>query len=362
MRLKTIATVLLMMVLTSACSSQESEKPRVEDPPLPRAEEEKKVLAADLDVPWDIIKREDFFYISERGGRIIKIMTGGKKEKIPLILKKEVSQQGEGGLLGFVLAPDFDSSKQAYIYHTYEENGQAYNRIVKIKLSGDGWVEKSVLLDHIPASIIHNGGRLEIGPDEKLYATTGDAGEEQNAQNLDSLSGKILRMNLDGTVPEDNPFPDSLVYSYGHRNPQGLAWTEEGDLYSAEHGSSAHDEMNRIQPGGNYGWPIIRGDETKKGMIPPLFQSGQQTWAPSGLAYNNGTLYMAGLRGAQIRAFHLQNHTSEIVFQGVGRLRDIVIENGAAYVITNNTDGRGNPRPQDDLLLKLELERIVERE
>ena len=201
----------------------------------------------------------------------------------------------------------------------------------------------------------HNGGRVKIGPDHKLYVTTGDAGDKANAQERQSLAGKILRLALDGKVPADNPFPHSYVFSYGHRNPQGLAWNEDGHLYSAEHGPTAHDEINRIVPGHNYGWPVITGGETKKGLETPLFHSGDETWAPSGLSFADGKLYIAGLRGVQIRRFDLTHERSERIFQGVGRLRDVWVDDRAIYVITNNRDGRGDPEQEDDRLLKLNL-------
>jgi glucose/arabinose dehydrogenase len=352
-----IAAILLLVV---GCNNTTQPEPGTEKPdktpeevtqPLKDAE----VLATNLDVPWDMIKYGDMFYISLRGGEIIKVAPGGEVTPMALELQKDVNQQGEGGLLGFVLAPDFESTSEAFIYYTYKEKGETYNRIVKVKKVGNGWQEQDVLLSGIPGGAIHNGGRLEIGPDDKLYITTGDAGTEANAQDLNSLSGKILRMNFDGTVPADNPFPDSYVYSYGHRNPQGLAWSEDGKLYSAEHGSSAHDEINLIQPGKNYGWPVIMGDETKDGMVAPLFHSGEKTWAPSGLAYHEGKLYVAGLAGEQIRVFNLEKHTSEVFFENVGRIRDISIEDGSMYVITNNTDGRGDSASKDDRLLKQKL-------
>ncbi len=143
------------------------------------------------------------------------------------------------------------------------------------------WREESLLLDNIPSGTYHHGGRLKIGSDGKLYVTTGDASAPDIAQDLDSLGGKILRMNLDGSIPNDNPYPNSYVYSYGHRNPQGITWSSDGTLYSSEHGSRANDEVNLIEAGQNYGWPIIEGYEEQEGMVSPLFTSGDtNTWAP----------------------------------------------------------------------------------
>lgn len=362
-----IITVIASLVLFTSCSTSgpsqhdlekqgtaESEQPELEH----RQNDQVATLANGLNVPWAIDKAGDTFYISERPGNIVKV-EGSSSERQQVSLTKDLSHKGEGGFLGLALAPNFVSSSLAYAYHTYEENGEMYNRVVELRETEGGWVENKALLERIPGGTIHNGGRLKIGPDNKLYVTTGETGDGELAQDLDSLAGKILRMELNGDIPEDNPFPDSYIYSYGHRNPQGIAWSEDGTvMYSAEHGPSGnppgHDEINIIEPGKNYGWPNIIGDQTEPGMESPLFHSGDDTWAPSGLAYEAGKLYIAGLRGMQIRQFDLNGETSEIVFEGEGRLRDIVFVEGEAYVLTNNGDGRGDPRATDDLLLKIE--------
>lgn len=315
-----------------------------------------EVLVSNLIVPWEIVKVNDQFYLSERGGQIINVTEDREKLVMSLNLNKEISAIGEGGLLGFILDPEFRDNSSAYIYHTYQEEGRILNRIVKIrKDENDNWIEESVLIDQIPGGRIHNGGRLAIGPDGKLYITVGDAGNQDSAQNLTVLSGKILRINLDGSIPEDNPFDNSPIYSYGHRNPQGVAWGESDTMYSTEHGSAAHDEINIIKPGRNYGWPVIQGDEQRQGMEKPLFHSGNDTWAPSGLAYYQEKLFVAALAGQQLRIFDLDSKTSEPLYENVGRLRDLLIEGNSLYIITNNTDGRGNPDEDDDHLLKLNL-------
>ncbi|OYD06190.1 PQQ-dependent sugar dehydrogenase [Paludifilum halophilum] len=350
-----------LLMLLVACTQPSSDTGETNENGEARGEgmRDAKVLAEELDVPWSVVESGDVFYISERPGAIAEVpKKGGKPQRKKLSLTKEVLHEGEGGFLGLALSPDFDKDSSLYAYHTYRENGEIYNRIVRLKETEKVWKEEEILLEEIPGGFIHNGGRLAIGPDQKLYATAGDAGEEEKAQDRNSLAGKILRLNLDGSVPEDNPFPDSYVYSYGHRNPQGLAWTDKGVMYSAEHGPSGDetgkDEINRIEAGKNYGWPVIVGDEEKKGMESPLYQSGEDTWAPSGLAESDGTLYVAGLRGQQIRAFSTDGTSSRLVFEGEGRLRDILSLDGRFYVLTNNTDGRGSPGKNDDRLLRLD--------
>ena len=213
-------------------------------------------------------------------------------------LEKELSQAAEAGLMGFVLSPDFNESNRAYAFYTYEDQTGRFNRIVSLRLENNVWKEENVLLDKIPSGNFHHGGRIKIGPDGKLYATAGDALQSPLAQDVNSLAGKILRMNLDGTIPNDNPYPNSYVYSYGHRNPQGITWAPDGTMYASEHGNRANDEINKIEPGVNYGWPEIEGFEEREGMVTPIFTSGSNnTWAPSGMSYYNGKLYVAALRG-----------------------------------------------------------------
>ncbi|MFP4878397.1 PQQ-dependent sugar dehydrogenase [Mammaliicoccus sciuri] len=316
-----------------------------------------ETVAQGLDTPWSIAKSDDVFYLSERPGKIIKI-DGNKKTEQQVDLDKEVSTAAEAGLLGFVLAPDFKDSQEAYAYYTYEDNGQ-FNRIVKLKLENDTWKEEEVLIDKIPSGQYHHGGRLKIGPDDKLYATTGDASDEQNAQDKDSLGGKILRINLDGSKPKDNPMSNSYVYSYGHRNPQGLVWTPDGQMFASEHGNQANDEINEIKKGHNYGWPVIEGNEENNNMETPIFTSGSyDTWAPSGIAFKDGIIYSAALRGEGIMKFDVEKDEMKKVATKYGRIRDVYIVNNDLYFVSNNTDGRGNPSKNDDKMYKVSLSQL----
>ncbi|WP_323708653.1 PQQ-dependent sugar dehydrogenase [Mammaliicoccus sciuri] len=316
-----------------------------------------ETVAQGLDIPWSIARSDYVFYLSERPGKIIKI-DGNKKTEQQVDLDKEFSTAAEAGLLGFVLAPDFKDSKEAYAYYTYEDNNQ-FNRIVKLKLENDTWKEDEVLIDKIPSGQYHHGGRLKIGPDDKLYATTGDASDEQNAQDKDTLGGKILRINLDGSKPKDNPISNSYVYSYGHRNPQGIVWTPDGQMYASEHGNQANDEINEIKEGQNYGWPVIEGNEENDNMETPIFTSGSDdTWAPSGIAFKDGIIYSAALRGEGIMKFDVEKDEMKKVATKYGRIRDVYIVNDDLYFVSNNTDGRGNPSQNDDKMYKVSLSQL----
>jgi glucose/arabinose dehydrogenase len=247
------------------------------------------------------------------------------------------------------------------------------NRVVRYtvqdRAGARGLTDPRVIIANIPGGSIHNGGRIAFGPDGKLYVTTGDASSPDSAQDLASLAGKILRLNADGTVPSDNPFPNSPVYSYGHRNPQGLAWQPgTNQLYATEHGSSAHDEVNRIMPGGNYGWPTAQGNTgQREGFIPPVLESGaNDTWAPSGATFVTGTtfpqwqgsLLFAGLRSTTLWQLTIPAsgtpRLTPVLEDTYGRLR-LVREgpDGAIYGLTSNQDGRGSPTGTDDRVIRL---------
>lgn len=351
----------MLMVLAGCTGGGDETKPVDEEQVKPQEREavvqvsNLEVVAENLEVPWSINKLSDTFYLSERPGTIVKVEDGSVTRQ-QVSLKKGLSQAAEAGLLGFVLAPDFEQTNKAFAYYTYENGTGQFNRIVELTLKNNEWVEGRLLLDKIPSGRFHHGGRLKIGPDGKLYATAGDAASNPEiAQDLDSLGGKILRMNLDGSIPVDNPFEDSYVYSYGHRNPQGLAWESDGTMYASEHGPSAHDEINLIEAGKNYGWPEITGDDTKPGMETPLFQSGDDTWAPSGMAVHNGKLYVATLRGNAVREFNPAAKTTREVVTGLGRIRDVQVDGDYIYFISNNTDGRGTPSEGDDKLYRVKL-------
>lgn len=328
-----------------------------------------EIFAKDLNVPWAIdIAKDGRVFLTERPGSI-RVMIKGQVLKEPVLsLDAPFASEGEGGLLGLALDPQFSDNHYIYVYHTYEENGEMKNRVLRLIEHNNKATIDKVLIDNIPGSTNHNGGRMKFGPDGNLYITAGDKYEPPLAQTKDSLGGKILRIRADGSIPEDNPFPGSPVYSLGHRNPQGLAWQPgTGKLFSSEHGQSAHDELNVIEAGANYGWPDIEGDETAVGMKPPLYQSGETTWAPSGITFVTqgpwkDNLLMANLRGTQVLRFVIgekngQPHVSEVIPmfpRQLGRIRDVYEgSDGSIYVLTNNRDGRGKPRLHDDQIIRL---------
>lgn len=320
------------------------------------ASDDGNINANKLFIPWTINKDGSSFYLSQRDGTVVQIDGDlGLVEVQDIEVSEDILHEGEGGFLGFTLAPDFEKTKRAFAFHTYEDEGEAKNRIVSLVLDGTTWKEENVLLDNIPGGELNNGGRVQIGPDGMLYATTGDTGEGELAQDLDSLAGKILRMELNGDIPVDNPFEDSYVFSYGHRNSQGLAWDENGNLYSSEHGEDGHDEINLIEAGKNYGWPEITGDEEAEDMVAPVYHSGEDTWAPSGMAFNDGQLYIASLAGKKIFTYDLADGKIAEFYNEAGRLRDVFIENDALFTITNNHDNRGEPSEKDDRLIHVPL-------
>jgi glucose/arabinose dehydrogenase len=354
--LKRLWVIIFSSLVIAGCQSFQNEDQEDKEVSGQSERQDTESILKEMDVPWSITKSDDVFYLSERTGQIVKWnQVSDEKVTQKVKLKKKLHLEGEGGFLGFELSPDFGESKLAFAYHTYKDEDKIKNRIVVLKENTDHWVEVKTVLEDIPGARIHNGGRLKIGPDGKLYATAGDAMGPELAQDKNSLAGKILRLELDGSVPDDNPFPNSYVYSYGHRNPQGLAWDEKNSLFSTEHGQSAHDEINWIQPGKNYGWPVIEGDEQQEGMETPLYQTGEETWAPSGIAYKEGILYVATLAGNAVKRFEVHTGEVQTYLEGWGRMRDVMMEDDNLYTVTNNRDGRGNPRKDDDQMLLKKL-------
>ena len=319
------------------------------------------VIAEGLEIPWEVAFLPDGDYlVTERPGRLLRI--GENREIIEI---SGVRHVGEGGLLGLQLHPNFENNSYIYLYLTSEAENGLINRVERYRINGTSLSDRTVIIDNIPGAVYHDGGRMEFGPDGYLYITTGDAGNEDLAQDTSVLNGKILRLNDDGSIPEDNPFGNA-VYSYGHRNPQGLTWDSEGNLWSTEHGRSGvrsgFDELNLIEMGNNYGWPTIQGDESQEGMVKPVIHSGPSTtWAPAGAEFVNGSIFFAGLRGVTLYQAQLAGEGVERFLKHFedrfGRLRVVRIgPDGFLYVTTSNRDGRGSVQEGDDKLIRINPE------
>jgi glucose/arabinose dehydrogenase len=329
-----------------------------------------------LEVPWSIVfTSPDRMLVSERPGRI-RIVEKGKLLPKPLHVIEDVEERSESGLMGLALAPDYSSNRHLYACYAYDAPSGVEVRIARWKDEGDRLSGRTVIVDRIPAAANHAGCRLRFGPDGKLYATTGDATRRELAQKMDSLAGKTLRVNPDGSIPADNPFPKSAIFSLGHRNAQGIDWHPASGLqFQSEHGPSGFDgpgggdEFNIVEAGKNYGWPIVHHRETAPGMVSPLLEY-TPALAPSGLAFIDGgrlaslsgSFVVAGLRGERLVRVRLDpkdprkvDFAEDWLAGEYGRFREVARgPDGALYVSTSNRDGRGRVRPADDRILRIE--------
>lgn len=325
-------------------------------PASPREPTVAGTVATGLTSPWGLAFLPDgSALVSERDTAEIKrVGADGRVTTVGTV--PGVDHGGEGGLLGIAVGPDFAAKPQLYAYFTAAED----NRIVRMSYTGDRLGTPTVLLDGIDASGIHNGGRLAFGPDGMLYASTGDASDRPTSQDQSDLNGKILRMTPDGRPAPGNPRPDSVIWSSGHRNVQGLAFDDQRRLWASEFGQNTWDELNLIEPGNNYGWPEAEGDEGGSEFTRPARVWPTSEASPSGLAFAGGSLWMAGLRGERLWQIPVTGSgTGEPVawFAGdYGRLRTVAVApDGALWLITNNTDGRGDPADNDDRILRITL-------
>ncbi|MFG3052077.1 PQQ-dependent sugar dehydrogenase [Kitasatospora sp. NPDC048239] len=314
-----------------------------------------------LAAPWGLAVLPDGdLLVSERDSAQIVRVAAKDGAKTVAGTVPGVTAGGEGGLLGIALSPGFATDHLVYAYFSTATD----NRIVRFgydpaQPSGQQLGTPEVLLTGIPHGPRHNGGRIAFGPDGLLYAGTGDSSNSALAQDKGSLGGKILRLAPDGSPAPGNPFPDSPVYSYGHRNVQGLAWDPQGRLWASEFGQDSWDELNLIKPGGDYGWPVVEGIATNPDYLNPVAQWRTADASPSGIAYADGAIWMAALRGTRLWRIpldgdHLASAPQEFLNGAYGRLRTVVADrDGTLLVVTNNTDGRGDPQPGDDRILRL---------
>jgi len=353
------AVLFLSVLAGSACA--QTQLPQNTIPVPVGGQSVPQVVASNLAIPWDaaFLPSGDLL-ITERPGTLLLLSGGEARERI-----EGVEHRGEGGLLGLTLHPQFAENHFVYLYQTSESKSGLQNHVDRYRFEEGKLTDRTEIIGDIPGAIYHDGGRIEFGPDGYLYITTGDATRENLAQERTSLAGKILRVRDDGSIPSDNPFGNA-VYSYGHRNPQGLAWDDDGRLWSTEHGRSGvlsgFDELNLIVKGGNYGWPVIQGSETKEGMIAPELHSGpSDTWAPASAAYFDGSIFFGGLRGEAVYEAMLPKSENESpglrihFLHEFGRVRTVRVgPDGFLYLTTSNTDGRGNPEQSDDRLIRID--------
>ena len=338
---------------------------------------EVETVAEGLEVPWSMdIAPDGRIFLTERGGSVRIVGADGALRPEPAL---EIDTGFvESGLLGIALAPGFPDPPHVYVYHTYSEFFSMYNKVVRYSEESGRLSDPLVIIDGIPGGPVHDGGRIRFGPDGMLYATTGDAGSMGVSRDIASTAGKILRVAPDGSIPGDNPYAGSPVYSSGHRNPQGIDWhPDTGMLAATDHGPSgergvAHDEINVVVSGASYGWPDAVGDEEVEGEIAPAVHSGDETWAPSGASFYtsgaipefDGRLLVAALAGKRLLAVSFGpaegggipavSGIGEHMVGEYGRLRDVVdAGDGSVYVLTSNRDGRGSPADSDDRILRI---------
>lgn len=324
-----------------------------------------RTIAQNLDVPWAIdIAVDNRIFFTEKPGRLGMIHANGTLASEPIV-NIHTEDIGEAGLMGLALHPNFTQNHQMYVYHTYAKNGGLYNKVLMLTEKNNKIVNSKIILDGIPASDSNNGGRIKFGPDGKLYVSTGDSETPELAQNTNSLAGKLLRLNDDGTIPDDNPIPESPVYSYGHRDIQGFAWHPiTKKLYASEHGPAGNDEVNIIEPGSNYGWPIevcnhstssapIRFETPEYCFNPEIAPSGLTIAASNKLGYQNDILFTT-LRGSHLHHIDLETRIQDNVLVGYGRLSDIVeAHDGSLYVLTTNRNAIGIGNANDDHILQI---------
>ena len=364
--------VLGLLLLLSACSDDEPEPSRAPTtrsptqpstapttptptiqpgPVVPTGFED---LVTGLEAPWGLAFLADgSALVSERdSARIRHVTASGGVAEVGTV--PGVVPGGEGGLLGLAIPP---GPPTVYAYFT----GADDNRVVRMSFDGTALSEPEVVIEGIPKAGNHNGGRLAFGPDGMLYVSTGDASSPDRAQDLESLGGKILRLNPDGSVPPDNPFDGSPVFSYGHRNVQGLAFDDDGRLWASEFGQNTWDELNLIEAGNNYGWPIVEGVGGDDRFVEPVAQWTTAEASPSGIAYVRDTIFLAALRGQRLWQVPIPDGVvgtpTDFAAGEFGRLRAAALApDGTLWVLTNNTDGRGDPRAGDDRILRVTLE------
>ncbi|MEU6374613.1 PQQ-dependent sugar dehydrogenase [Streptomyces sp. NPDC046909] len=347
----------------TASQSSPTRQAAEETPPAKGSVKVLRTVATGLGTPWGLAPLPDGdLLVSSRDDATITRVDGETGKKTELGEVPGVSPAGEGGLMGLALSPDYASDHMVYAYFTSASD----NRIVRMlyeeeKPAGERLGAPDTVFKGIPKGFIHNGGRIAFGPDGMLYAGTGESGNTGLSQDKESLGGKILRLTPEGDPAPGNPFPGSPVYSYGHRNVQGLAWDAKQRLFASEFGQDTWDELNAIKPGGNYGWPEVEGRSDDGDFINPIAQWATDDASPSGVAYAEGSIWMAGLKGQRLWRIPLKGTEASADPQAFlkgeyGRLRTVVSAGGdKLWLVTSNTDGRGDPKEGDDRILEIQV-------
>jgi glucose/arabinose dehydrogenase len=354
-----IAGIVAALAVSAIILSSPSQPPPL-PPPTTQQNEAIKILATNLQRPWAIAFTHDKIFVTEKEGHIRVVESDVLLEE-PLATLRVAKVFG-GGLLGITTHPDFENNHFLYVYYTYSENDMLWNKVLRITESNNKIVDAIAIIDRIPGSQFYNGGVIKFGPDGKLYVATGLSSEfSHNAQDTSSLEGKILRLNDDGTIPPDNPFAGSPVFSLGHRDPQGLAWDKNGNLFVTELGPTKNDEINLVRGGQNHGWPEQEcgGEEFADPIMcydPSIEPGGIVFYSGDKLEYKD-SLIMATLRGANLYKLDVTQDgvlSQKSILSGLGRIRDANQgPDGYLYVITSNTDGKGFPGKTDDKLVRI---------
>lgn len=318
-----------------------------------------ETIATGLPVPWGLAFLPDGSALVTLRDQAEVLRVTHDAAPVPVSVGRipGVESGGEGGLLGIAVSPAFASDRAVFVYLTSGDD----NRVLRMTFDGNTLTPGPVIIKGIPKAGNHNGGRLAFGPDGFLYISTGDAGQDDNSQDKGSLGGKILRVNADGAPAPGNPFPGSPIWSLGHRNVQGMAWDKAGRMFASEFGQNTWDELNRIEPGRNYGWPLVEGIGRRSGFVDPVHEWATSVASPSGIAVGaDGAIYMAALRGQSLWRIPVDSAgragTPRRLLQGTyGRLRAAVTaRDGRLWVVTNNTT-RGTTKPGDDRIIAFRL-------
>ena len=383
MRTLNSAGVCLLIGLSMACGSSppgrgagEVESAQAQSPGQTAVKFRVETVAANLEVPWSIVWAPDGrMFFTERPGRV-RVYEKGQLASAPVLTIPDLEESGESGLMSMALHPDFATNRWIYLAYTFSAGGQRV-RVVRYQETANGLTERTVIVDDIPAARFHAGCRIRFGPDRKLYITTGDATEGSLAQRLDSLAGKTLRVNDDGAIPSDNPFVGQSntrgeIWSVGHRNAQGLDWQPDTNLmFQTEHGPSGFDgpeggdEVNIVEKGKNYGWPVVHHEQNRPGMEGPLLVY-TPACAPASAAFYRGSqfpqfkgnFFLGCLRGVRLIRVVLDGRrvvSQEDLLSGkYGRIRDVAEgPDGYVYFSTSNRDSRGRPAVNDDRIMRL---------